>query len=101
MTELEQLKTDLINQKQFADEYARRFAIVSGLLTKMVNKDWKWTKDKPLVPGWYWWEYGPGAGLDIIEVDWQVGETYLVCKHGAVEFMEGRFSGPLPSPSEE
>jgi hypothetical protein len=61
-----------------------------------------WTKDKPTVPGWYWYR-NPHGFVWVENIDEKDGELCAVSTAGVMYLVEnypGEWAGPLPLPEE-
>lgn len=60
-----------------------------------------WTDAKPTVPGWWWWERSPTAGVEIVQVT--IGVRLIADiggRYHPISELPGRWSGPIPHPAD-
>lgn len=101
----------LAENKRLKDEMletGRRLCIVSGLLTRYENKDLQWTKEKPVIDGYYWYRLDEfdcdPVIVDVYPLDWaaDLPQKWLVeftDKLLKLDEVNGQFSGPIPKPA--
>lgn len=64
-----------------------------------------WSKEKPTVPGWYWWRKKGTTERAICQIEQPVNSKYLwvYCVTGfrmELPSCFGEWAGPLPEPEE-
>jgi hypothetical protein len=80
----------------------RAVAVTGGAVAQTGGGGMRWTRNKPTVPGWYWWKTyavmtNQEAGTSIVFV---AEDRYCSIEGDYVENLGGEWAGPLPLPEE-
>ena len=63
----------------------------------------KWSKTRPIVGGWYWWQESPRQPIEPARLRFrQDGTSVWMSVSGSIGYEDepkGRWSGPIPSPN--
>lgn len=62
----------------------------------------RWTNDKPIKPGWYWWrEWLVDRWIVRVVQVVDYAHTQYTLGHGHVKRLNGEWAGPLEPPQDE